>query len=111
MPLLPGSSYVTPLFLRNGHFNTFFSSVMRRIEEVRYERERIQTSDSDFIDLDWSRVGKSTRCVVLSHGLEGSSRSPYIQGMVRFFNSLGWDAVCWNLRGCSGEPNNTEKLY
>lgn len=111
MPVLDKSSYVTPLFLRNGHVNTFFSSVMRKLEEVCYERERILTPDQDFIDLDWSRVANSRNCVVLSHGLEGSSRSPYIQGMVSFFNSLGWDAVCWNHRGCSGEPNKTEKLY
>ncbi len=111
MPILSRSSYVTPLFLRNGHFNTFFSSVMRKLEAVVYERERIATPDDDFLDLDWSRVGKTSRCIVLSHGLEGSSQSPYIQGMVRFFNSLGWDVVCWNLRGCSGEPNRTQRLY
>ena len=84
--------------------------MMRKLDGVLYSRERIVTPDNDFLDLDWSRVN-GQRCIILAHGLEGSSQSPYIQGMVQFFNSLGWDAVCWNLRGCSGEPNNTSRLY
>ena len=110
MPVVKHSSYIAPLFLRNGHFNTFFSSIMRKLESVPYVRERIVTPDNDFLDLDWSKVN-GKKCVVLAHGLEGNSDSSYIRGMVQFFNSLGWDAVCWNLRGCSGEPNITSKLY
>jgi len=111
MPIVSKSSYIAPIFLRNGHFNTMFSSVMRRLEGVNYSRVRIATPDNDFLDLDWSKVPGGKNCIVLAHGLEGSSESPYIKGMVQFFNSLGWDAVCLNFRGCSGEPNITEKLY
>jgi predicted alpha/beta-fold hydrolase len=73
-------------------------------------RERISTEDNDFLDLDWSRVD-SKKLVILSHGLEGSSRQCYILGMVKEFNARGWDALAWNFRSCSGELNKTVRLY
>src|SRR5262245_25997766 len=84
--------------------------MFRRVQGVRYERQRLELADGDFLDLDWSRVG-STRVVVVSHGLEGNSARPYVLGMVRAFNRRGWDAVAWNFRACSGEPNRLLRLY
>lgn len=68
------------------------------------------TPDQDFLDLDWSRIG-SKRLAILSHGLEGSSQSHYVLGMVRALNRSGWDALAWNFRGCSGETNRTVRFY
>ena len=85
---------------------TLFATLSRRVPEVAYQRERVEMADGDFIDVDWSRVG-SRRLVVVSHGLEGHSRRPYVAGMVRAFNRGGWDAAAWNFRGSSGEVNRT----
>lgn len=109
MPLLPRSSYVPPLFGRGAHLQTIFPTLFRHFA-LDYSRERIPTADGDFLDLDWSRVG-SRQVAILSHGLEGSSHSPYVKGMVRELNREGIDAVCWNFRGCSGEPNLTLRSY
>jgi predicted alpha/beta-fold hydrolase len=75
--------------------------------------QRIPTPDGDFLDLDWSEVGAggAGRLVILSHGLEGSSDRAYVRGMVRAFNRHGWDALAWNYRGCSGEPNRLFRSY
>jgi predicted alpha/beta-fold hydrolase len=109
VPLLE-SSYQAPLLLRNGHAHTAFPHLKRSVPDVAYERERLELADGDFLDLDWSKVG-SARCVVISHGLEGSSQGSYVRGMVRAFNRRGWDAVAWNFRGCSGEVNRNFRLY
>ena len=77
---------------------------------LRYERERLELEDGDFLDLDWSRVG-SRNVVVLVHGLEGSSEGTYMMGMARAFNRRGWDALALNFRGCSGEPNRLLRSY
>lgn len=66
--------------------------------------------DGDFLDLDWSRVG-SNRVVIVAHGLEGSSQSVYVRGCVRALCRRNWDAVAWNFRGCSGEPNRLQRSY
>jgi predicted alpha/beta-fold hydrolase len=109
MPLIP-STYQSPYLWPNGHFETVFPSFFRKVKEVCYTRERIDTPDGDFLDLDWSKVG-SNRLLVVSHGLEGHSQRPYVQGYVKYFNRMGWDVLAWNCRSCSGEMNATPKLY
>ncbi len=109
MPVID-SSYRAPWFLRNGHAQTIYPVVFRRVPQVRYARERLELRDGDFLDLDWSRVG-GRRVVLVAHGLEGCSDATYVRGMVRAFNRRGWDAVAMNFRGCSGEPNRLARSY
>lgn len=109
MPILP-SAYVAPWFLRNGHTHTVYPVLRRRVAEVRYERERLELEDGDFLDLDWLKVG-GRAVVIVAHGLEGSSGGGYVKGMVRAFNRRGVDAVALNFRGCSGEPNRLLRFY
>ncbi|MEJ2157431.1 MAG: alpha/beta fold hydrolase [Desulfobacteraceae bacterium] len=103
-------SYVAPLPFRNGHIQTIFPTYCRRIAGIRYERERIETPDGDFLDLDWSNTG-SRNLAILSHGLEGHTGRPYMRGMVRALNDANVDALAWNYRGCSGEPNRCLRMY
>ncbi|MDZ4700497.1 MAG: alpha/beta fold hydrolase [Rhodothermales bacterium] len=103
--------YHTPRWLQSGHLQTVYPMFMRRLRAVSYRRERIGTSDGDFLDLDWVGDGGSKRLVVISHGLEGSSRSGYVRGMARAFLDQGWDALAWNYRGCSGEVNLRPRSY
>ncbi|MBF9252402.1 alpha/beta fold hydrolase [Pontibacter sp. 172403-2] len=109
MPLVP-AQYKPPFYLFNSHLQTIIPSLFRQVAGVQYERERLRTPDNDFLDVDWSRVGGS-KLLVLSHGLEGDSQRPYIQGMVKAFNRQGVDALAWNYRSCSGEPNQLLRSY
>lgn len=77
---------------------------------MRYERERLELADGDFLDLDWSRVG-SDRLVVLTQGLESEAADSITCGLVASWNAAGWDALAWNYRGCSGEPNRLARFY
>jgi predicted alpha/beta-fold hydrolase len=102
--------YRPPLLLGNGHIQTIFPVLFRTVPDVTYTRERISTRDNDFLDLDWSCQG-SERLAVISHGLEGNTGRNYVKGMVRAVNLAGWDALAWNYRGCSGEPNRQLRSY
>jgi hypothetical protein len=104
------SSYSAPLFLRNGHIHSIVPTLFRKVTDVAYRRERIDTPDGDFLDLDWSVVGGDSLGVI-SHGLEGNSRRAYVKGMVRAMNEEGMDALAWNFRGCGDEPNRCFRLY
>ncbi|MEQ9438668.1 MAG: alpha/beta fold hydrolase [Cyclobacteriaceae bacterium] len=110
MPLIHSSDYQPPPYLFNGHLQTIIPSQFRNVPDVRYARERLITEDQDFLLLDWSRVGSDT-LVVISHGLEGDSQRPYIKGMVRAFNRVGYDVLAWNFRSCGGEINQTLRFY
>lgn len=84
--------------------------MLRRVLAPSYVRERLELTDGDFVDLDWLKAG-SRRLAVLCHGLEGDSGRPYMRGMARSLGAAGWDVVCYNFRGCGGEPNRTARSY
>jgi len=110
MPLIENSSYKAPLFLGNNHLQTVLPTLFRKVKGISYIRERMETPDDDFIDLDMSSVN-ADKAVILSHGLEGKSERAYMKGMIRAFNKRGWDGVSFNFRGCSGVPNRTSATY
>lgn len=110
MPILSSTYTKPPLLYLNGHFETILPSIWRRIEGVTYLREKIETSDSDFLNLDWSRVG-GDRLLLVSHGLEGDSQRHYVRALVKLFNQQGMDVLAWNNRSCGGELNVQPVLY
>ncbi|MBC8034192.1 MAG: alpha/beta fold hydrolase [Chitinophagaceae bacterium] len=110
MPLIKSSDYKPPVFIRNRHFLTIYPSLFRNIKSITYARTRVETPDHDFIDLDFSSKGHK-RIVILLHGLEGSSNSNSVTGMVNVFNHGSYDTVSVNFRGCSGEPNKELRYY
>lgn len=110
MPVLRSNGPSTPWWQVNGHLQTIPPNVWRRVWGVEYERERLHTWDDDFLDLDWSRVG-SKRLVLITHGMEGNTQRQYVKGLVKAANEAGFDALAWNLRGCSGEPNKLLTAY
>ena len=132
MPLIAPSSYSPPARLWNGHLQTIIPSLFRKVT-VSYVRERIDTPDDDFLDLDWAKANEELRVkseessadysslftlnsslkslVILSHGLEGSSTSSYLAGMVRHLIKNGFDCLAWNCRSCSGEMNRQQRFY
>ena len=89
---------------------TIFPSALRKVKGVEYQRERIETRDDDFLDIDWVKDNNS-RLIIVSHGLEGSSDRPYILGIAKLFSANSWDILAWNCRSCSGEMNRREFLY
>ena len=111
MPLI-SSDYNPPFLFKNGHFSTFFSGLIRKVDGVIQERERIHLPDRDFLDLDWSFSQKPThKVMVLLHGLEGNAQRPYITGSAKQANTHGYDACAVNFRSCSGEPNILYRSY
>jgi len=104
------NSYTPPFLLFNKHIETIYPSLIRKVNSIRYERERINTPDDDFLDLDWLRQ-KSNKLIILSHGLEGNSQRSYIKGMATIFFKNGYDVLAWNYRGCSEEMNRTIRFY
>lgn len=109
MALIHTSSYEPSVAFKSKHFNTIYRTLFHKID-MGFQRERMETSDGDFMDIDFSRVG-SKRVVVIIHGLEGSSQSKYVTALGRISNEEGYDVAAVNLRGCSGETNRLLSSY
>ena len=108
MPLVK-TNFIPTIPFRNSFFNTMYRFLFMTDKAV-YERKRVTTWDHDFIDLDFSFKNSKT-LVLLIHGLEGSSQSNYMVTTSQELNTNGFDTVCMNLRGCSGEDNLLAKTY
>jgi predicted alpha/beta-fold hydrolase len=87
-----------------------FANLWRPPAGLRPRRERWELPDGDFLDLDRHGDPDGPTAVVL-HGLEGSSRAPYVKRMVRALQAHGLSAVALNFRGCSGAMNRLARLY
>jgi uncharacterized protein len=110
MPLLESSTYTAPRGLGGGHLQTLYPALFRRLPHLTRIAERLELSDGDFLDLEWTE-NRFPRLAILSHGLEGSSRAAYIQGMAAALFRRGWDVLAWNLRGCGGQTNRLPRFY
>jgi predicted alpha/beta-fold hydrolase len=108
------ATYRAPRWLPGGHLQTLYASLFAPRPRVRMRRERWDTPDGDFIDLDWLPIQHSEGAaplVVLFHGLEGDSRAQYAQSLMSTVSSAGWQGVVVHFRGCSGEPNRLRRAY
>lgn len=102
--------YHAPWGFHNGHRQSIFPTIFRRVKGINYRRERIVTPDNDFLDLDWM-TERSDRLVIISHGLEGNTTRAYVKGMVKAVTDAGFAALAWNFRGCGGSINRQPRLY
>ena len=111
--------YAAPWWLPGGHAQTLYAALVAPHPRAHYDRERWNTPDHDFIDVDWVRrtaaapdahAGDSP-LVVLFHGLEGCSASPYAHALMARVRKRGWDGAVVHFRGCSGEPNRLPRAY
>ena len=113
MPLI-ASSYEAPWWLPGGHLQTIVPARVMRAPRVAYRRERWDTHDSDFIDLDfalpeplaamrrfwccfmaWREIRRATTHARRCDGL------PIVAGA----------ALVVHFRGCSGEANRLPRAY
>jgi len=80
---------------------------------IAWTRERWETPDGDFIDLDWAGrdANPAGPLLALFHGLEGSSASPYARAITAQALAMGWRCVVPHFRGCSGELNRLPRAY
>jgi predicted alpha/beta-fold hydrolase len=118
--------YRAPLWLPNRHVQTIVPSLFARRPAVTFRRERWDTPDGDFIDLDWVvHDGPATAApaspphvpaedaplFVLFHGLEGSSTSHYAVTLMAAARAYGWHGVVPHFRSCSGSLNRMPRFY
>ena len=106
-------SFHPPWWARGPHGQTLGARFLRPKGRVPLRRERWDTPDGDFVDLDFVDIqGLREDCLVLlMHGLEGSAQSGYAYQIYEQLSRRGFQAVGLNFRSCSGELNRGLRLY
>lgn len=107
--------YKAPNWLPGGHVQTIWPALFSRRRcgpFVPMQRERWQTPDGDFVDVDRQHASKASRpLLVLFHGLEGSSGSHYAQAFADWASEQDLNFMLPHFRGCSGEINRAPRAY
>jgi len=104
------SEYRAPWWLPGGHLQTIVPALLPA-PRVRYARERWETPDGDFVDVDSAGDRRARRLLVLFHGLEGSSTSRYARALAAQAAAAGWGFAVPHFRGCSGALNRLPRAY
>lgn len=104
------ANYRAAWWWSNRHLQTIWPVFARRTKVITC-RERLPTPDGDFVDLDWLDGPRGRPLVLVLHGLEGSSRSHYVAGVLATCAARDLAAVAFNFRSCSGEPNLRPRFY
>jgi uncharacterized protein len=93
-----------------GHLQTIRAALFPP-PAVALRRERWDTPDGDFIDVDFAGDASAARLAILFHGLEGGSDSHYARLIARALPDAGWQVAIPHWRGCSGEANRLPRAY
>ncbi|RYX93671.1 MAG: alpha/beta hydrolase [Comamonadaceae bacterium] len=109
-------TYTAPWWLPGGNLQTIWAALRSsRFEgaEPLFRRERWDTPDDDFVDVDFALQDSAPGAplLVVFHGLEGSSGSHYAQALTAVARGRGWAAAVPHFRGCSGELNRAPRAY
>ena len=109
-------NYLAPWWLPGGNLQTIVAAKLAQSysdEPPVFLRERWDTPDGDFVDVDWlaPKPLKGGPLWVMFHGLEGSSSSHYALACADYARKQGTGFAVAHFRGCSGELNRAPRAY
>jgi hypothetical protein len=109
-------NYLAPWWLPGGNLQTIAAAKLARSffgKRPAFVRERWDTPDGDFIDVDWlaPKPLPGTPLWVMFHGLEGTSSSHYALACADYARQQGIGFAVAHFRGCSGELNRAPRAY
>lgn len=106
-----------PLF-RSGHAQTLAAYLWPRRRTMRRRARRdeerlfeVEPRARVLVRCRWRPEPRSAPTLLLVHGLEGSSESPYMLGTAEKAHRAGFNALRMNLRTCGDTLHLTQTLY
>ncbi len=99
-------------WLPGPHLPTVWGKFARRLPDAHERIELWPTSDGDRISV--ARVDAPDReapLLAILHGLEGTVRSKYAQGLMHEARAYGWSAALLIFRTCDGRVPAVPRLY
>ena len=103
--------YSPAWWIPGGHLQTLWGKIFRRQPPAPTILERWDTPDGDFLEIHRLAAERDAPRVLLLHGLEGTVRSHYAQGLLNEAARRGWGADLLIFRSCGSELNRTRRFY
>jgi predicted alpha/beta-fold hydrolase len=103
--------YSPAWWIPGGHLQTLWGKLFRRQPPAPTVLERWDTPDGDFVEMHRLRADPGAPRLLLLHGLEGTIRSHYAQGLLNEAARRGWGADLLIFRSCGSEMNRTRRFY
>jgi len=100
--------------LKNRHTQTLYASFFRKDLPLKYDIEEFTLSDGDFLDIYYNKAllpQEAKAVAVIFHGLAGSYKSPYVQGISYELQQYGIAPVVMHYRSTSGRDNRYPQTY
>ena len=107
----PEVIYSPAWWIPGGHLQTLWGKLFRRQPPAPTVLERWDTPDGDFVELHRLSAKIGAPRVLILHGLEGTVRSHYAQGLLNEAVRHGWGADLLIFRSCGTELNRTRRFY
>lgn len=105
------SDFAPAWFLPGPHLQTIWGRIVRPRKLVELRREALETPDGDELLVDHLDAALDPPLhFVLLHGLEGSSFSVYMQGVLDVIRRHGYSATAMNFRSCARDPKNLLRM-
>ena len=105
-------TYTPAWWVRGPHLQTLWGKFFRRKRIVATRAESWVTPDGDELEIQRldATLPNAPRVLIL-HGLEGTIKSHYLQGMLGEIKRRGWAADVLIFRGCNGKQNLVQRMY
>lgn len=97
-------------WLPGPHLQTTWGRLARPRVGLSLRREVLETPDGDELVLDHLDAPPGAPRLVVLHGLEGSSNSVYVQGILALARRRGLAATALNFRTCARDPNDLSRM-
>jgi uncharacterized protein len=104
-------TYSPAWWIPGGHLQTLWGKLFRRQRSAPTVMERWDTPDGDFLEVHRLVADSNRPRLLLLHGLEGSVRSHYAQGLLNEAARRNWGADLLIFRSCGTELNRTRRFY
>ena len=103
--------YSPAWWIPGGHLQTLWGKFFRRQAPAPTHVERWDTPDGDFLEVHRIDGAPESPRLLLLHGLEGTIRSHYAQGLLNEAARRSWGADLLIFRSCGSEPNKAKRFY
>jgi len=100
-----------PPGLADPHAQTVWATGFRFPRRVPLRLETWDTGDGDVVDVEFLPDRAGAPGVLVLHGLEGSSKSVYVRGLLAAIHAKGWNGAALNFRSCGPSPHKHPHTY